>query len=171
MSLPSKSISSIERTLESKIIHQNEVSLFRQSLQKQTVIFTNGCFDILHIGHATYLYQAKKLGDFLWIGLNSDTSVKKLKGENRPIHSEHERAILLSCLYFVDAVTIFSEDTPIELLKQVKPNIHVKGGDYQAESLPEYSIIKQQGGDVKILPFVEGKSTTSIIQKMQILPK
>ena len=111
--------------------------------------------------------QSRELGNFLWIGLNSDSSVKKIKGIDRPINSELDRAFLLGALFFVDAITIFSEDTPIELLKLVKPDIHVKGGDYIAENLIEYPIVKSFGGEVKILQFVEGKSSTNIINRIK----
>jgi glycerol-3-phosphate cytidylyltransferase len=153
--------------IEDKIIPLEQIEISKSKFTNKKIIFTNGCFDILHRGHLTYLKQAKELGDFLWIGLNSDTSVKTLKGPSRPINSEMDRAFLLACLVFVDAVTIFKEDTPLTLISKIKPNIHVKGGDYKAESLPEYNLVKSLGGDVQILPFVEGKSTTHIIQKIQ----
>ncbi len=141
-------------------------SYLKQHTQKK-IVFTNGCFDILHSGHVTYLEQAKSLGDILVVGLNSDTSVKKLKGESRPINSESDRAIVIAALASVDFVCIFPEYTPIALIQKLQPNIHVKGGDYKAEDLPEYPIIKAYGGDVSILSFVPGKSSSSIIKKIQ----
>lgn len=149
-----------------KVIIYEQVIPFKDSLIGKKIVFTNGCFDILHVGHISYLSQARSLGDFLWVGLNSDSSVKKLKGESRPINSQEDRAIMLSSLSFVDAVTIFTQDTPIELISMIKPDIHVKGGDYSPEKLPEYPIVKQYGGKVEILPFVPNKSTTGIIQKI-----
>lgn len=135
--------------------------------KNKKIIFTNGCFDILHIGHVTYLNQAKALGDFLVIGLNSDKSVKKLKGEARPINNQNDRKFLLENLKCVDMVIIFDEDTPVELIKQIKPNVYVKGGDYNMELIPEYSVVKEYGGEVKKLSFVPGYSTSNIIERMK----
>lgn len=132
--------------------------------KNQSVIFTNGCFDLLHAGHVTYLSQARQLGDKLIIGLNTDASVKTNKGPKRPLVSEEYRAFLLSALEIVDAVVFFNEKTPEKLIAELKPDIHVKGGDYKAEDLPEYKIVKGYGGDVKILPFVDGLSTSKIIE-------
>jgi D-glycero-beta-D-manno-heptose 1-phosphate adenylyltransferase len=140
--------------------------LLEKRAKKKKVVFTNGCFDILHVGHVNYLQQAKELGDFLVIGLNSDKSVKKLKGPERPINSEKDRALVLSCLEMVDLVVIFEEDTPIETLEILKPSIHVKGGDYVAEELPEYKTVTNNGGKVEIVKFVAGYSTTSVIDRL-----
>lgn len=129
-------------------------------------VFTNGCFDILHPGHLQYLSQARNLGDRLYLGLNSDESVKKLKGKNRPINSFRDRALILAAFSFIDAVIEFKEQTPEVLIDKIKPDIHVKGGDYEATLLPEYQTVKKHGGDVVILPFRKGYSTTSIIKKM-----
>lgn len=137
-------------------------------LQGKKVVFTNGCFDILHIGHVTYLTEAKRYGDILIVGVNSDSSVKKLKGPTRPINSENDRANLLSALKTVDYTVIFEEDTPESLIEYLKPSIHVKGGDYKKEDLPETKIVESYGGEVIILNFVEGKSTTNIINKIKI---
>ena len=130
------------------------------------VVFTNGCFDILHAGHVTYLTEAKRQGDILIVGVNSDASVKRLKGETRPINSEYDRAFVLDALKSVDYTVIFEEDTPEELIAYLKPSIHVKGGDYKKEDLPETKIVESYGGEVIILNFVEGKSTTNIIEKI-----
>lgn len=130
--------------------------------QGETVVFTNGCFDILHKGHVTYLQQAAALGEHLIIGLNADESVKKLKGEGRPVNSESDRAFMLNSLRFVDEVVIFNEETPLELLKCLEPDILVKGGDYSVEDV----IGKEYAGEVRILPFVKGYSTTQIINKI-----
>lgn len=153
--------------LKTRIIPWENVAIFANRIREnQRIVFTNGCFDLIHRGHITYLSQARELGDFLWIGLNSDSSVKLLKGEQRPVVPEDDRAILLSNLRFVDAVTIFSQDTPLELIRLIKPAIHVKGGDYKVEDLPETSIVREFGGKVEILPFVPGKSTSLLIEKI-----
>lgn len=135
--------------------------------QNKKVVFTNGCFDILHVGHLRYLNEAKKQGDVLIIGVNSDASVKRLKGESRPINNQFDRAEMLSGLKAVDYTVIFEEDTPEELIATLKPSIHVKGGDYKKEDLPETIIVESYGGEVRILSFVEGKSTTNIVKKIQ----
>jgi len=131
------------------------------------VITTNGCFDILHIGHVRILNQARAEGDLLFLGLNSDDSVRRLKGPERPINNEDDRAELLANLVSVDYVYIFSEDTPIEFLKLVKPNIHVKGADYTTGQLAETPVVESFGGQVKLLPLVPQKSTTSLVQKIK----
>ncbi|MFK4785755.1 D-glycero-beta-D-manno-heptose 1-phosphate adenylyltransferase [Fusobacterium sp. MFO224] len=136
-------------------------------LQNKKVVFTNGCFDILHIGHLRYLLEAKKQGDVLIVGINSDSSVKRLKGEDRPINGEDDRAEMLCGLKPVDYTVIFEEDTPEELIKELKPSIHVKGGDYTKDDLPETKIVESYGGEVRILSFVEGKSTTNIVEKIK----
>jgi D-glycero-beta-D-manno-heptose 1-phosphate adenylyltransferase len=136
--------------------------------ENKTIVTTNGCFDIIHVGHVRYLKQAKDLGDVLIIALNSDYSVKRLKGPTRPINSENDRAEVLSSLCCVDYVVIFNEDTPAELLSKIKPDIHVKGGDYDINTLPEAPVIKKAGGKIVFIPFVEGKSTTNIINNIAL---
>ena len=136
----------------------------------RTIVSTNGCFDLLHPGHIDYLSKARALGDYLIIGLNSDQSVHAIKGPKRPINSQTSRAIILSHLIMVDAVVIFNEPTPLNFLSAIKPHIHVKGGDYIAEHLPEFPIVQSAGGRVEILPFVNGFSTSSIIEKIEQLP-
>jgi D-beta-D-heptose 7-phosphate kinase/D-beta-D-heptose 1-phosphate adenosyltransferase len=135
--------------------------------ENKKIVFTNGCFDIIHSGHVTYLNQAKALGDILIVGVNSDDSVKKLKGQSRPINNLSERLNVLSGLSSIDHVIDFSELTPIELIKIVKPDIFVKGGDYSEDRLPEAPIVKSFGGKVEILPYQEGYSTTNIIGKIK----
>ncbi len=130
------------------------------------VVFTNGCFDILHIGHVTYLEKAARLGDVLVIGLNSDESVSKLKGPSRPVNKESDRAGVLSALKFVDYVTVFGEVTPFELVSATIPDVIVKGGDYTPETIVGADIVTQNGGEVAVIPLVEGKSTTNIINKI-----
>ena len=129
-----------------------------------TTVFTNGCFDILHVGHVRYLTAARKLGDKLIVGLNSDESVKRLKGESRPINNESDRKEVLLALKAVDEVIIFGEDTASQLIAKVKPDIYVKGGDYTLETLPEAKIVQNYGGKVEFVPLVAGKSTTNIIK-------
>ncbi|MDV6236968.1 D-glycero-beta-D-manno-heptose 1-phosphate adenylyltransferase [Leptospira ellisii] len=153
--------------LRNNIVSWDKVSEFADRIRTdKRIVFTNGCFDLVHRGHLTYLSQARELGDFLWVGINADLSVKRLKGEQRPVVSEEDRAVLLSNLRFVDAVTIFPQDTPLDLIRLVKPTIHVKGGDYTAEDLPETPLVREFGGEVRILPFVPGKSTSLLIQKI-----
>ena len=137
----------------------------RISLQKSNniVVFTNGCFDILHKGHFQYLKQSKDLGDFLIVGLNSDKSVKFLKGPGRPVNGEKIRAENLLKLDYVNAVIIFNENTPIKLIENLLPDIVTKGGDYEIDEIVGSKIIHRNGGEVKILPYLEGFSTTKII--------
>lgn len=129
-------------------------------------VFTNGCFDIIHEGHVSYLNDAKKLGDRLVIGLNSDASVKRLKGNLRPINDEQARKYILENLKSVDEVIIFEEDTPLELIMRIKPDVLVKGGDWPVEQIVGHEFVLSRGGQVKSLPFVNGRSTTSIIEKI-----
>jgi D-beta-D-heptose 7-phosphate kinase/D-beta-D-heptose 1-phosphate adenosyltransferase len=130
------------------------------------IVFTNGCFDLLHVGHTRYLRNARELGDVLIVGLNSDSSVRKIKGEGRPIVPEGERAEVLASLACVDYVVVFEEDRPDSLLKSIRPHIHVKGGDYSIQDIPERKSVESHGGKVVILKKVEGHSTRSIIQKI-----
>ena len=134
--------------------------------ERKKIVFTNGCFDLLHVGHIRYLSHAKKLGDFLIIGLNSDRSVKKLKGKDRPINSFEDRAILLSALNSVDLVIKFEEKTPENLIKEIVPDVLVKGGDYNIEDIVGYQIVIQNGGQVKTLSFYDGYSSTNYIDKI-----
>ena len=135
--------------------------------KNKKIVFTNGCFDILHIGHLRYLQAAKKLGDVLIIGLNSDQSVQKLKGPSRPINPENIRREFLLGLSCVDAVEIFSQETPLELIKAVRPQVLVKGGDWPVEKIVGHEFVQSYGGQVQALPFVDGYSTTLLIKKMQ----
>lgn len=132
------------------------------------IVFTNGCFDIIHSGHIQYLYAAKQFGDKLVIGLNSDESVTRLKGNSRPINMETDRAIVLSALEMVDYVVIFDEDTPYNLIAAIKPEILVKGGDWAENEIVGADLVKANGGLVKSLTFKEGYSTTNIINKSKI---
>lgn len=152
-----------------KVLTNNEALLAAQKIKKEgkTLVFTNGCFDILHIGHVRYLKESSKYADYLMIGINSDSSVKKLKGENRPVNKENDRAELLSELGFVDFVTIFDNDTPINLIKMLEPDVYTKGADYTIETLPEAQTVLNYGGKIEFIDLVKGKSTTSIIKNIQ----
>ncbi|MDX2249961.1 MAG: D-glycero-beta-D-manno-heptose 1-phosphate adenylyltransferase [Bacteroidia bacterium] len=136
-------------------------------IQGDLIVFSNGCFDLIHPGHIEYLEQARQLGDRLVLGLNADVSVKKLKGEDRPINNERARAIILAALVFVDMVIIFEEDTPQELIQAVSPDILVKGGDYIVEEIVGYEWVKKTGGKILTIPLLEGYSTTSTIKKLR----
>lgn len=131
------------------------------------MVFTNGCFDILHAGHIRYLEDARALGDLLVVGVNSDSSTRHLKGPSRPIVLENERAEAVAALRSVDYVTVFEEDTPVETIRILKPDIHVKGGDYCAVDLPETPVVESYGGKIVIVPFSKGLSTTSIIERIR----
>lgn len=135
--------------------------------QGKKIVFTNGCFDIIHAGHLDYLTKAKQLGDYLIIGLNSDDSVSKLKGPSRPINNQEDRAAVLSGLKPVDFVVLFEEQTPFNLINSIKPDILVKGGDYTIENIVGSDIVENNGGKVIVIPFVKGKSTTNIIEKIK----
>jgi D-glycero-beta-D-manno-heptose 1-phosphate adenylyltransferase len=150
-----------------KIVSQEELEkrLAQWRVLSKTVVFTNGCFDLLHAGHIQSLTQAANEGDYLVVGLNSDASVKKLKGENRPVNNEQSRAQVLASLSMVDAVVIFIEDTPLELIKRIMPDVLVKGGDYKPEEIAGAKEVIANGGKVVINPILQGFSTTSIINK------
>ena len=134
--------------------------------QNKKIVFTNGCFDIIHAGHVQYLQQAKNQGDILIVGLNSDNSVKRLKGANRPINNQQDRKIVLEALRSVDYVIIFDEDTPYNLIKQINPDVLVKGGDWRVDEIVGSDIVLKNGGEVKSLLFIDDTSTTSIIEKI-----
>ncbi len=134
------------------------------------MVFTNGCFDLLHPGHVSYLRAARSLGDALVIGLNSDASVQRLKGKSRPIVSEGDRATVLAALESVDAVVLFGENTPMRLMRELKPAVYVKGGDYKIENLPEAKVAAEIGAETTIIPFEPGYSTTALIEKIRSIP-
>lgn len=131
------------------------------------VVFTNGCFDLMHPGHLNYLAQARALGQHLVIGLNTDASVQRLKGEHRPIMDQDARALLLASLVFVDLVVLFGEDTPLDLIQLLRPDVLVKGADYKEEDVVGAREVKSWGGEVALLPFVEGYSTSAIEAKIK----
>jgi rfaE bifunctional protein nucleotidyltransferase chain/domain len=136
-------------------------------IRNQKVVFTNGCFDIIHSGHVKYLADSKKLGDILIIGLNSDDSVRRLKGESRPLNNQTDRAEVLSAMKSVDYVCIFEEDTPYNLISAIIPDLLTKGGDYLPENIAGGDVVTDNGGQIVIIKYVDGKSTTNIIEKMK----
>ena len=144
----------------------SEDKFFLSHFDKKKIVFTNGCFDILHSGHISYLNEAKSLGDILVVALNSDQSVKRLKGESRPINNEQDRKYVLENLKAIDRVFIFNEDTPLNLIKEISPQILVKGGDWTPDQIVGSDFVLQNGGQVQSLTFKNGYSTTSTIEKM-----
>lgn len=139
--------------------------------KRKKIVFTNGCFDILHYGHVTYLKKCRRLGDILVIGLNSDSSVRKIKGKGRPVTKEKERAAVLSALEFVDYISVFSEKTPAKLIEAVTPNILAKGGDWRKKDIVGADSVKKHGGRVVTVPFVKGFSTTEILKRLRRKPR
>lgn len=161
--------SNIERTLLDKIsdLLELKASIAAWKSEGKKVVFTNGVFDLLHIGHITYMAKASEMGDKLIIGLNSDSSVKRIKGDDRPVNDQNSRAALLAALFFVDAIVVFEEDTPIHLITTLMPDILVKGADYLVENIIGAKEVIANGGEVKTINLVEGYSSTSIIQKIR----
>jgi len=159
----------LEKTLVDKI---TTISLLKAQVQSwqsmgQKVVFTNGVFDLLHIGHITYLAKAAELGEKLIIGLNADSSVRRIKGESRPVNDQNSRAAILAAMFFVDAIVVFEEDTPLNLISTLLPNILVKGADYSVENIVGSKEVLANGGEVKTIDFVKGYSSTSIIEKIK----
>lgn len=152
---------------ENKIVTAKQLQEILKEKQGKKIVFTNGCFDIFHVGHARYLREAAKLGDILVVGVNSDSSVKRLKGEERPVIGEKDRMELLASLSFVSYIVKFEEDTPYNLIKEIQPDIITKGGDYKTEDVVGKDIVEAKGGKVVICPFIESNSTTSIINKIK----
>jgi rfaE bifunctional protein nucleotidyltransferase chain/domain len=157
------------QVIQNKIIDKGNLSKLIENyrLKNQKIVFTNGCFDILHKGHITYLAQAASLGNRLIVGINSDNSVQKLKGNHRPIQDETSRSIIMAGLHVVSAVIIFDEDTPLELIKLVKPDFLVKGGDWETTNIVGADIVLAYGGEVISIPFIDGFSTTAIEAKIK----
>lgn len=157
------------KTPEEKILSRAEAAAFARKLREagKTLVFTNGCFDVLHAGHAYLLNEARKQGDALILGLNSDQSVRRLKGESRPVNKEEDRALLLASLQAVDAVVVFEEDTPEELISVIRPDILVKGGDYSKEQVVGGRLLKSYGGKVLIVPLMPGYSSSKTIEKLK----
>lgn len=152
-----------------KLVKREELPKLLKELrfQGKTIVTTNGCFDILHVGHVRYLQKTKTFADVLIVALNSDISVKKIKGPDRPVNNENDRAEILCALSCVDYVVLFDESSPEKLLVEIKPDVHTKGADYTVETLPEAKAIMANGGRIEFISFVEGKSTTAVIEKMR----
>jgi rfaE bifunctional protein nucleotidyltransferase chain/domain len=144
---------------------QRRVSAWR--VRSHKIVFTNGCFDLLHLGHISYLADAKSLGNKLIIGLNSDESVKRLKGVSRPINDIESRAMMLASFAFVDAVCVFEEDTPLHLISTLSPDVLVKGGDYEMNQIVGHDVVLEAGGIVKTIPFLEGYSSSNIVARIK----
>jgi rfaE bifunctional protein nucleotidyltransferase chain/domain len=161
--------SDLEKTLLAKIsdLQSLKSSVSKWQSEGKKVVFTNGVFDLLHIGHITYMAKAAELGDKLIIGLNSDSSVKRIKGDDRPVNDQNSRAALLAALFFVDAIVVFEEDTPINVITTVMPDILVKGADYTIDNIVGAKEVIANGGEVKTIDFVKGYSSTSIINKIK----
>jgi D-glycero-beta-D-manno-heptose 1-phosphate adenylyltransferase len=160
---------SFHQQLKNKIVSKEDAlqKINAQKLNGKKIVFTNGCFDIIHPGHVDYLSQARDLGDLLILGLNTDNSVKRLqKAPNRPINNEQARASVLAALASIDLIVLFDEETPYELIKFLQPNILVKGNDYEVEKIVGYDIVTANGGKVITIPFLEGFSTTNLIKKI-----
>jgi len=161
-------INSLQQLTEEKIFTRQNI---RQQIEKwkaegHKIVFTNGVFDLLHIGHISYLLKAASFGNKLIIGLNADSSVKRLKGDQRPINTENSRAILLASMFFTDAIVVFDEDTPLNLIKDVLPDVLVKGADYKIEDIVGGKEVQENGGEVMVVDFVDGHSSTSLINKI-----
>lgn len=154
--------------IQSKIINRSSIGAFIEGQKKSNkkIVFTNGCFDVIHFGHVDYLSKARNLGGFLVIGLNSDASVKRLKGDSRPINQEYARAFVLAAMAFVDAVVVFDEDTPKNLVEDIIPDVLVKGGDYEIENIVGADCVLANGGSVELIKFVDGFSSSKIIKKL-----
>jgi len=161
-------MSSCDKVL-SKIISCDDFLVHLSSIREKglSVVFTNGCFDILHKGHVQYLCQASAYGDVLVVGLNSDSSVRKLKGAGRPLQDQESRSAVLASLFFVDYVILFHEDTPLELISKIIPDVLIKGGDYKPDEIAGREVVEKNGGKVITIPFLKGYSTTSIIERLR----
>lgn len=153
--------------LKIKSIPSLKKEIDRLKAQGKKIVFTNGCFDILHRGHTRYLATARNLGDFLIVAVNSDQSVRTIKGPERPVISEDERAEILAALGFVDAVVVFDEETPLELIRYLLPDVLVKGGDWTEDRIVGGDVVKAAGGEVRSIPFVEGHSTTDLLRRIR----
>ena len=163
------SLKKIEKKIQT--IEQGKNTVQDWISKNETIVFTNGCFDILHLGHLDYLCKAKDLGSKLIVGVNSSTSVKKLKGPSRPVNSTQSRSKLLAGFECIDLIVVFNEDTPLNLIQSLKPNILVKGGDYTFETIVGAEEVKNYGGQVEIIPFLPGYSTSKIVTKIQSFSK
>lgn len=166
--------SSFNTGLKLKIVSLHDLKLILDGMRSQCgtqsaprkVVFTNGCFDLVHRGHVDYLSKARDLGDLLIVGLNSDDSVRRLKGDKRPISNQESRAMVLAAFSFVDYVVLFDEDTPYNLIHEIRPNILVKGGDYTHDNVVGADFVESYGGRLELIPLVPGESTTNLVKKM-----
>lgn len=156
--------------IKNKILPAQEVrhAVARLRFKNKRIVFTNGCFDILHLGHVDYLAKAADEGDVLFVGINTDASTRRLKGPERPINDENQRSMLIASLHFVDHVVLFEEDTPLELIRSVEPDILVKGADYTIDRIVGADFVKSRGGSVKTIEFLPGFSTTAIVEKIKM---
>lgn len=152
---------------ESKILSRDRLVALHGRPREGRLVFTNGCFDLLHPGHVAYLDEARRLGDHLVVGVNTDASMRRLKGPSRPLVPEHDRARVLAGLAAVDAVTLFDEDTPAELVAALRPDVLVKGGDYTPETIVGRDTVEGDGGEVRVIPFLPGYSTTDLLRRIQ----
>ncbi len=154
--------------IKRKVIDLNQLqhALYRWRFLSKRIVFTNGCFDILHLGHVDYLSKASDLGDILIVGVNSDASTSRLKGPHRPINNEEQRSILLAAMHFIDAVIVFDDPTPLELIKMVRPDVLVKGSDYNLSNIVGADVVQSYNGQVKTIDFLPGYSTTLIEEKI-----
>lgn len=157
------------QTIKNKILRPEQLTsvLTLLRLKQKKIVFTNGCFDLIHQGHVDYLAKAREKGDVLILGLNTDNSVHRLKGATRPIQDEQSRAMIIASLLCVDYVVLFDEDTPYELIKNIQPDVLVKGADYKKENIVGYDIVTKKGGVVETIEFLEGYSTSNIIKKIK----
>jgi D-beta-D-heptose 7-phosphate kinase/D-beta-D-heptose 1-phosphate adenosyltransferase len=157
--------------IRGKIVSEDSINRFLEKdfRADKKIVFTNGCFDILHPGHVHLLISARQLGDLLIVGLNSDASVKRLKGNERPVMDEQSRAVVLAAIKYVDLIVLFSEETPLELIKKICPDVLVKGGDYNPDDIVGAEFVKSNGGKTITIPFLEGFSSTRLIQKTKKL--
>jgi len=151
--------------IRSKLVSPEKLAGILKKRGRKKVVFTNGCFDILHAGHVTYLERARKLGDLLVVALNTDASTARLKGPTRPVNPLEDRMRVVAALESASFVTFFDDDTPLELIRLLKPDVLVKGGDYRVKKIVGYAEVKATGGKTKVLPFLEGRSTSNIIKK------
>lgn len=152
--------------IQKKIVTREELVARLGRPRDRRVVFTNGCFDVLHRGHVEYLAGARDAGDLLVVGLNADSSVRRLKGNDRPVNGEADRAIVLASLDSTDLITIFDEDTPLELIRELLPDVLVKGGDYRVEDVVGADEVRNAGGEVMIAPLIAGRSTTNLLQRL-----
>lgn len=159
-------------SIDAKILSLRQLAerlaLLRQHRPKPVVVFTNGCFDLVHQGHVDYLSRARDLGDLLIVGLNSDASVRRLKGDSRPVSNETSRARVLASFAFVDYVVVFEDDTPLKLIESIVPDILVKGGDYNRENVVGADFVEQHGGRLELLSLVPGESTTRLVERIKL---